>query len=103
MYLQGKVQTAKVDDFFGGIELRVVDKAVERRTIYTCKLVRGWPGLDVLKEMRKRNASVQELTDFVLANIQLPQEDQVLDLIVVDVTGKSQFKTLVCELAAQAV
>ena len=101
MYLQGKVQTAKVDDFFGGIELRVVDRQVEKRPMYTCKLVRGWPGLDELREMRKRNASPQEMTDFVMASIQLPQEDQVLDLHVLDVTGKSQFKTLVCELLPQ--
>ena len=99
MYLQGKVQTAKVDDFFGGIELKVVDRQVEKRPMYTCRVVRGWPGLDELREMRKRNAPTQEMTDFVMANIQLPVEDQVLELIVVDVTGKSQFKTLICEMA----
>ena len=99
MYLQGKVQTARIDEFFSGIELRVVDRQVERRPMYVCKLVKGWPGLAELRDLRKQGASVQDMTDFAL-QIQLPQEDQVLDLMVTDVRGKDQFKTLVCELPA---
>lgn len=104
MYLEGKVQTAKIDDFFSGLQLVVVDRQVVKpaggRPQYSCKVVRGWPGLDRLKEMRKQNATVQELTDFALT-IQLPQEDQVLPLVVVDITGKQGFKTLVCEVVVQ--
>ncbi len=34
------------------------------------------------------------------AQVPLPAEDQVLELVVLDVTGKGNYKTLVCEMAA---
>jgi hypothetical protein len=104
MLLEGKVQTAKVDDFFSGLELDVVDRQVVKpmggRPQYKCRLVRGWPGLDQLKELKKGGADVHQLTDLAM-KIQLPREDDVLPLVVVDITGKGVFRTLICELAQQ--
>lgn len=104
MYLEGKVQTAKVGNFFDGLELDVVDRQVVKpmggRPQYKCKVVRGWPGLDEMKEVKKNGGDAQQLTDLAM-KIQLPQEDQVLPLRVVDITGKGSFRTLVCELVQQ--
>jgi hypothetical protein len=55
-----------------------------------------------VKALRKQNAdeaTMKQLTD----TLPVPQEDQVLDLIVVDMTGKGDFKKFVCEVAAQQV
>lgn len=102
MYLEGKVQTAKMSDFFNGLELVVVDRAVVKpaggRPQYSVRVIRGWPGLEELKQLRKSGAAEQELLNFA-QGIQLPQEDQVIPLIVLDITGKQGFKTLVCEVA----
>ncbi|GHO68809.1 hypothetical protein KSC_077010 [Ktedonobacter sp. SOSP1-52] len=102
MQLEGKVQTAKMSDFFNGLELVVVDRAVIKpaggRPQYSVRVVRGWPGLDELKELRKNNASAQDLATFA-QGIPLPQEDQVIPLTVLDITGKQGFKTLICEVA----
>lgn len=101
MFLEAKVQTAKVDDkFFSGLEMIVLDRGVEKRPKYTCRVVRGWPGLDELREMRKQNQPEAALQQ-AAAQIPLPAEDQIVHLIVVDVTGKGSFKTLICEVAAQ--
>jgi len=103
MFLEGKVQTAKVGNFFDSVELVVVDRQVVKpmggRPQYTCKLVRGWPGIEDLRSMKKQGADEQALAQFS-AQIQLPQEDQVLPLVVVDITGSKGYKTLVCEVAA---
>lgn len=102
MQLEGKVQTAKMSDFFNGLDMVVVDREVVKpaggRPQYSVRVVRGWPGLDELKELRKKNASEQELLTFA-QGIPLPQEDQVIPLIVLDITGKQGFKTLICEVA----
>lgn len=102
MQLEGKVQTAKMSDFFNGLELVVVDRAVIKpaggRPQYSVRVVRGWPGLDELKELRKKNATEQDLANFA-QGIPLPQEDQVIPLTVLDITGKQGFKTLICEVA----
>lgn len=101
MYLEGKVQTAKISDFFDGLQLVVVDRQVVKpsggRPQYTVKLVRGWPGLDELRELRKQGASPQDLANFA-QGIQLPVEDQIVPLTVLDITGKQGYKTLVCEV-----
>ena len=104
MYLEGKVQMAKVDNFFSGLELVVVDRQVVKpaggRPQYTCRLIRGWQGLEELRTLKKKDGvTVQELTDFA-QRIALPQEDQVLPLVVLDIRGKESFRTLICELAA---
>ncbi|EFH89355.1 hypothetical protein [Ktedonobacter racemifer] len=105
MQLMGKVQTAKMSDFFNGMELVVVDREVVKpaggRPQYSVRVVRGWPGLNELKELRKKNATEQDLANFA-QGIPLPQEDQVIPLIVLDITGKQGFKTLICEVAQQA-
>jgi len=104
MYLEGKVQTAKVSNFYDGLELDVVDRQAVRpiggRPQYKCKLVGGLPLLDQMKAMKKSGANDQQLAEFA-ATIQLPQEDQVLSLHVVDITGKGSFRQLVCELLPQ--
>ncbi|GCE18634.1 hypothetical protein [Dictyobacter kobayashii] len=106
MNLAGKVQTAKIGNFFDGIEMVVVDKEVIKpaggRPQYTCKVVRGWPGLQELRDMRKQGASAEELANYAVG-IQLPQEDEVLDLIVMDITGKQGYQKLVCEVAATQI
>jgi hypothetical protein len=105
MYLEGKVQTAKVSDFGDGLQLVVVDRQVVKpaggRPQYTIKLVRGWPGLDELRQLKKGGAAVQELVEYGLQHIQLPQEDQVIPLTVLDITGKQGYKTLICEITAE--
>jgi hypothetical protein len=104
MYLEAKVQTAKVGNFYDSLELDVVDHQVVRpiggRPQYKCKLVRGWPGLEEMKESKKNKADDQQLA-VLAANIQLPPEDQVLPLVVVDIMGKGMFRMLVCELLQQ--
>jgi hypothetical protein len=104
MYLEGKVQTAKVGSFFDGLELVVVDRQVIKpaggRPQYTCKVIRGWPGLEELRQLRKQQASPQDLANFA-QSVPLPQEDQILPLVVLDVTGKQGYKTLVCEVQQQ--
>src|SRR5437016_10602791 len=91
MYLEGKVQTAKVGNFFDGLELDVIDRQAVKpaggRPQYKCKLVSGWPGLSEMKDLKKSGASVEVLTNLAAA-IQLPPEDQILPLHVVDITGK---------------
>jgi len=55
-----------------------------------------------VRALRKQNAdenTLKQLTD----TLPLPNEDQVLDLIVLDMTGKGDFKKFVCEVAAQQV
>ncbi len=105
MYLEGKVQTAKVDDFGTGLQLVVVDRQVVKpvggRPQYTVNLRRGWPGLDELRQLKKDGATKEDLVAWGEQNIQLPQEDQVLPLTVLDITGKQGFKTLVCEVAQE--
>ena len=64
-------------------------------------MVRGWPGLDELRDLRKQNQPETVLQQ-AAAQVPLPQEDQVLHLLVVDITGKGNFRTLVCEVAAPA-
>ena len=105
MYLRGKVQTAEFD-LYGGLQLVVVDADVKKptggRPQYRCQVSRGWPGVDDVKALRKQNAdenTMKQLTD----TLPVPQEDQVLDLIVLDMTGKGDFKKFVCEVAAQQV
>lgn len=103
MFLEGKVQTAKVGNFMDGLEVVVVDRQVVKpmggRPQYTCKIVRGWPGIEDLRSMKKQGVSEADLVQYS-AQIQLPQEDQVLPLVVVDITGSKGYKTLVCEVAA---
>ncbi len=99
MLLEAKVQTARVDNFFSGLELIVLDRGVDKRPKYTCRLVRGWPGLDELRDLRKQNQPDTVLQQ-AAAQVPLPAEDQVLELVVLDVTGKGNYKTLVCEMAA---
>lgn len=103
MYMEGKVQTAKVGNFYDGLEVVVTDRQVIKpmggRPQYTCKIVRGWPGIEDLRALKKGGASEQDLQQFS-AQIALPQEDQVLPLVVVDITGNKGYKTLVCEVAA---
>ena len=105
MYLEGKVQTAKVGVFFDSLELDVIDRQAVKpsggRPQYKCRLVSGWPGIAEMKELKKSGADAQQLENLV-ATIQLPQEDQVLPLHVVDMAGKGQFKVLVCELLQQS-
>lgn len=106
MYLEGKVQTAKVGNFYDGVELDVIDRQAVRpsggRPQYKCKVVSGWPGLDQMKELKKNGGTSEQLATLAAA-IQLPPEDQVLPLHVVDITGKGPFKMLVCELLPQQV
>jgi TRAP-type mannitol/chloroaromatic compound transport system substrate-binding protein len=101
MFLEAKVQTAKVDTFFSGIEMVIIDRGADKRPKYTCRVVRGWPGLEQLRELKKANASVADLTDFAL-QIQMPQEDQVVPLTVVDIKANKGFMTLICEVAQSA-
>jgi hypothetical protein len=102
MLLEGKVQTAKVGNFFDGLEVVVVDRQVIKpmggRPQYTCKIVRGWPGIEDLRSLKKQGAAEQDLLQCA-SQITLPQEDQVLPLVVVDITGSRGYKTLVCEVA----
>jgi len=105
MYLRGKVQTAEFDTY-GGLQLVVVDADVKKptggRPQYRCQVARGWPGVEDVRALRKQNAdenTIQQLT----ATLPVPQEDQVLDLVVLDMTGKGDFKKFVCEVAAQQV
>jgi hypothetical protein len=108
MYLEAKVQTAKISGFFDGIEMDVVDRQVIKptggRPQYKCKVVRGWPGIDELRALRRDKeagrVSEQDLQQYA-AQIQLPNEDQVIPLIVLDITGKKGFKTLLAEVVAQ--
>jgi hypothetical protein len=101
MMLQGKVQTVRFTDFHD-LEVTVVDKDVVKpmggRPQYTCRLVRGMPEIEQLRAMRKQ-ASPQEIEDFK-QQIPLPQEDQVLQLVVLDIGGKGQFTRLLCEVVA---
>ena len=103
MFLEGKVQTAKVGNFLDGLEVVVTDRQVIKpmggRPQYTCKIVRGWPGIEDLRAMKKQGASEADLTQFS-THIQLPLEDQILPLVVVDITGSKGYKTLVCEIVA---
>ncbi len=103
MFLEGKVQTAKVGNFMDGLEVVVVDRQVVKpmggRPQYTCKIVRGWPGIEDLRSMKKQGVSEADLAQYS-AQIRLPQEDTVLPLVVVDITGSKGYKTLVCEIAA---
>lgn len=106
MYLEGKVQTARVSQFHDGLEVSVLDKAVEKRTggrpQYNCKITRGWPLVEEMRLMKraveKKTATDQDLEQLA-GQIVLPQEDQVLPLIVVEINGKGGFKTLMCEIA----
>ncbi|HLI08569.1 MAG TPA: hypothetical protein VKV40_18550 [Ktedonobacteraceae bacterium] len=104
MYMEGKVQTAKIGNFFDSVEVVVTDRQVVKptggRPQYTCKIVRGWPGIEDLRGLKKQGASEQDLLTFA-TQISLPQEDQVLPLVVIDIIGKKGYKTLVCEVAAQ--
>jgi hypothetical protein len=106
MYLEAKVQTAKVGNFYDSLELDVVDHQVVRpiggRPQYKCKVVRGWPGLEEMKELKKNKGDEQQLAAFAAANIGLPSEDQVLPLVVVDIMGKGMFRMLVCEVLQQS-
>ena len=103
MLLEGKVQTAKIGKFYDSLEVVVADRQVLKpvggRPQYTCKIVRGWPGVDELRQFKKQGASEQDLEAYS-TQIVLPQEDQVLPLVVLDITGTRGFKTLVCEIAA---
>ena len=103
MFLEGKVQTAKIGKFYDSLEVVVADRQVLKpvggRPQYTCKIVRGWPGVDELRQFKKQGASEQDLEAYS-TQIVLPQEDQVLPLTVLDITGSRGFKTLVCEIAA---
>jgi hypothetical protein len=96
-----------VDDFGTGLMLVVVDRQVVRmvggRPQYTVKLVRGWPGLEELRQLKKDGTQKEDLVAWGVQNIQLPQEDQVIPLTVLDITGKQGFKTLVCEVAQEEV
>jgi hypothetical protein len=104
MYLEGKVQTAQMSSFHD-LEITVVDRQAIKpgggRPQYTCRLVAGWPGVAELKakksEVKKGKAAEQELHDIAQA-IDLPQEDQVLQLSVIDLAGKNGFTRLVCEV-----
>ncbi len=108
MRLHGKVQSAKVDDYQSGIEVAVLDGEVigmmGKRPQYSCKIVRGWAGLDELRDMKKQRAAGvgvtdQDIVDYA-AQIVVPQEDTVLVLKVLDITGKGQYHRLVCEVEA---
>jgi hypothetical protein len=103
MFLEGKVQTAKIGTFYDSVEVVVADRQVLKpiggRPQYSCKIVRGWPGVDEMRHLKKQGASEQDLAAYS-AQIALPQEDQVLPLVVLDITGTRGFKTLVCEVAA---
>jgi hypothetical protein len=46
------------------------------------------------KKAKQPDAVLQQAA----AAIPLPQEDQVLPLVVLDITGKAGYKTLVCEV-----
>jgi hypothetical protein len=104
MYLEGKVQTAKMSDFYD-VEITVIDRQAVRpaggRPQYTCRLIAGWPGIEDLRRLKssvkKREASEQDLQQFA-ASFALPQEDQVLQLSVVDLGGKNGFTRLICEV-----
>jgi hypothetical protein len=104
MFIRGKVETAKMGMYHDGIEVAVIDKDVVKpsggRPQYTAKIVRGWPGLEDLKALKKQGATEQDLAAFA-AQIVLPQEDTLLELIVVDIAGKAPYMRLVCEVAGQ--
>ena len=103
MRLVGKVQFAKVDDYRSGLEVTVLDREevgmMNKRPQYSCKVVGGWMGLDELRDLKKNGASEQEIENFA-AQIQLPQEDEVLVLRVKDITGKMPYHRLVCVVEA---
>jgi hypothetical protein len=105
MYLEGKVQTARISNF-GDLEAvvtdRLVTKAMGGRPQYSIRIIRGWQGLEDLRALKKQQRanqiSQQDVLDFA-AQIPLPQEDEVLPLNVVDIIGKQGFKTLLCEVS----
>lgn len=104
MLLQGRVESAKVGNFFD-IEVVVSDRQVVKpsggRPQYTCRVVAGWPGVDELRNLRKalkQGQAVQQDVEAYAAQIALPQEDQMLSLAVMDIQGKAGYKTLICEV-----
>ena len=110
MFIRGKVETAKIGMYHDGIEAAVIDKDVVnpsgKRPQYTVKIVRGWPGLDDLKALKrqafnKENGVTDQDVAAFASQITLPQEDMLLDLIVVDIAGKAPYMRLVCEVAIQ--
>ncbi|SRR5581483_4992735 len=107
MYLNAKVQTARISDFRDAIELDIVDKDVTRpmggRPQYKVKVQYGWPGVEEMRQKRreveKGKAMQQELEDLA-AQIQLPGEDDVIPLVILDITGKGSFRQLIAGVAA---
>ncbi len=100
MFLNGKVQTAQIGQFHT-LDVVVTDKDVMKlgggRPQYSCRIVRGWPGLEEVQQLKKAKQPDAVLQQAAMA-IPLPQEDQVLPLVVLDITGKAGYKTLVCEV-----
>lgn len=104
MQLQGRVESAKVGNFFD-LEVVVSDREVIKpsggRPQYTCRITAGWPGVEGLIALRKAVKAGQARPEDVVAfaqQVALPQEDQLLSLSVLDIQGKAGYKTLICQV-----
>lgn len=104
MLLQGRVESAKVGNFFD-LEVVVSDREVLKpsggRPQYTCRITAGWLGVDDLIALRKAvkvgQAQQADLQAYA-GQVVLPQEDQLLSLAVLDIQGKAGYKTLICQV-----
>jgi hypothetical protein len=107
MLLEGRVESAKIGMFFDGVELAVIDKGAKKpdgtRMQYKCKVTHGLPGLEEMRVLGKQwqknpnEVSPQQLQE-AASKVPLPQEDQMVSLLVYEQKIKNNFATLHCEL-----
>ncbi|GER82743.1 hypothetical protein KTAU_13800 [Thermogemmatispora aurantia] len=95
MILTGRVESAQVGMFGDSIDLVVVDREVltprGERPQYHVKLIGGWPGLEELRalqrEVKAGRKSQEELLQMA-QRLQVPEQDQLMSLVVVDKRAK---------------
>jgi hypothetical protein len=111
MLLEGRVESAKVGMFFDGVELAVIDKGAKKldgtRMQYKCVVTHGISGLEEMRVLGKQwqndtekdpNGALARRLQEAASKVPLPQEDQMVSLLVYEQKIKNNFATLRCEL-----
>jgi len=94
-------QTTGEPQYGYSVKLTVFD--AETKEKYECQLTDGFPTLEQLKDMKRRNYPLDQLQQAAQQlRTELPPELTVLALEVVRIKAKNTFLTLVCRMAQGA-
>lgn len=101
MLMNGTILSAKMNEFFSGVDVNLFD--VEEEQTYKAQIVGGLPGLPELMELRKIAMKKGGVTDQEIEaaaqQVEMPPIMQLVPLRVRRVkTNKAGFMTLICEL-----